>query len=156
MSQLGPERRSSPSERWSPLSELDQLAEGMRRMLEQAFGGAEWSSVLSEARTWAPPVDIEETDEGYVIEAELPGVKREDVNIELIGDELTVTGEIKERERKGVVRRRTRRVGQFELRVVLPDRIESEKIEASLDAGVLTVRAPKAERAARRKIEVKS
>ncbi len=156
MSQLGPERRSSPSERWSPLSELDQLAEGMRRMLEQAFGGAEWSSVLSEARTWAPPVDIEETDEGYVIEAELPGVKREDVNIELIGDELTVTGEIKERERKGVVRRRTRRVGQFELRVVLPDRVESEKIEASLDDGVLTVRAPKAERAARRKIEVKS
>jgi len=128
----------------------------MRRMLEQAFGGAEWSSVLSEARTWAPPVDIEETDEGYVIEAELPGVKREDVNIELIGDELTVTGEIKERERKGVVRRRTRRVGQFELRVVLPDRVESEKIEASLDDGVLTVRAPKAERAARRKIEVKS
>jgi HSP20 family protein len=156
MSQPGPERRSSPSERWSPLSELDQFAEGMRRMLEQAFGGAEWSSVLSEARTWAPPVDIEETDEGYVIEAELPGVKREDVNIELIGDELTVTGEIKERERKGVVRRRTRRVGQFELRVVLPDRVESEKIEASLDAGVLTVRAPKAERAARRKIEVKS
>jgi hypothetical protein len=47
MSQLGPERRSSPSERWSPLSELDQLAEGMRRMLEQTFGGAEWSSVLS-------------------------------------------------------------------------------------------------------------
>jgi HSP20 family protein len=78
------------------------------------------------------------------------------VNIELIGDELTVTGEIKERERKGVVRRRTRRVGQFELRVVLPDRVESEKIEASLDAGVLTVRAPKAERAARRKIVVKS
>jgi HSP20 family protein len=156
MSQPGPERRSSPSERWSPLSELDQFAEGMRWMLEQAFGGAEWSSVLSEARTWAPPVDIEETDEGYVIEAELPGVKREDVNIELIGDELTVTGEIKERERKGVVRRRTRRVGQFELRVVLPDRVESEKIEASLDAGVLTVRAPKAERAARRKIEVKS
>jgi HSP20 family protein len=156
MSQPGPERRSSPSERWSPLSELDQFAEGMRRMLEQAFGGAEWSSVLSEARTWAPPVDIEETDEGYVIEAELPGVKREDVNIELIGDELTVTGEIKERERKGVVRRRTRRVGQFELRVVLPDPVESEKIEASLDAGVLTVRAPKAERAARRKIEVKS
>jgi HSP20 family protein len=156
MSQLGPERRSSPSERWSPLSELDQLAEGMRRMLEQTFGGAEWSSVLSDARTWAPPVDIEETDEGYVIEAELPGVKREDVNIELIGDELTVTGEIKERERKGVVRRRTRRVGQFELRVVLPDRVEGEKIEASLDAGVLTVRAPKAERASRRKIEVKS
>jgi HSP20 family protein len=155
MSQLGPERRSSPSERWSPLSELDQLAEGMRRMLEQAFGGAEWSSVLSEARTWAPPVDIEETDEGYVIEAELPGVTREDVNIELVGNELAITGEIKERERKGVLRRHTRRTGRFVSRVTLPDQVDSDSVEANLKDGVLSVRVPKAERAQRRKIEVK-
>jgi HSP20 family protein len=101
-------------------------------------------------------VDIEETDDAYVVEADLPGVKRQDVNIELVGNELTVTGEIKERERKGALRRQRRRVGRFEYGVVLPDHVDDDKVEASLSDGVLTVRVPKAERAQRRKIEVKS
>ena len=112
--------------------------------------------VSREPAAWAPPVDIEETDDAYVIEAEIPGVKREDVNIELVGTELTVSGEIKERERTGILRRRTRKVGQFELRVTLPDYVDGERVDAKLDNGVLTVRVPKAERAQRRKIELKS
>jgi HSP20 family protein len=101
-------------------------------------------------------VDIEEADDAYVVEADLPGVKRQDVNIELVGNELMVTGEIKERERKGALRRQTRRVGRFDYRVVLPDHVDDDKVEANLTDGVLTVRVPKAERAQRRKIEVKS
>ena len=92
----------------------------------------------------------------YVLEAELPGVKREDVNIEVVGNELAITGEIKERERKGALRKRTRRTGQFKYRVRLPEQVDSTKIDAKLDQGVLTVRVPKAERAQRRKIEIKS
>jgi HSP20 family protein len=104
---------------------------------------------------WSPPVDIEEQDDAYVIEAELPGVKREDVNIEVVGNELSITGEIKERERKGVLRRRTRRVGRFEYRVRLPEQVDPEKVEANLDGGILSVRVPKIQRAERRRIEVK-
>src|SRR5439155_23229723 len=104
----------------------------------------------------APPVDIEEQDEGYVREAELPGDKREDVNIEDAGNEHSMTGEIKEKERKGALRRRTRRIGRFEYRVRLPEQVDASKIEASLDQGVLTVRVPKSERAQRQKIEIKS
>jgi HSP20 family protein len=135
----------------SPLNELGQLNERMRRMLEQTFGG-----VLDEPAGWIPAVDIEELEDAYVVEAEVPGVKREDVNIEVSGNELTISGEIKVREREGIIRRRTRRVGEFEFRVVLPNEVKPEGVDAKLNDGVLTVRIPKAERAQRRRIEVKS
>jgi HSP20 family protein len=154
MSQVLPERRSrSTARRWESQSEVDQVNERMRRLIEQTFGID--VPLPKEAVAWLPPVDIEETDDAYVVEAELPGVKREDVNIELVGNELIVTGEVKERERKGILRRQTRRVGQFEYRVVLPDQVDSETIEAKLKDGVLSVRVPKVERAERRKIDIK-
>ena len=150
-----PERRSTIApERWEPLRELEQVTDRMRRMLDETFGA--WPSLLTDVATWSPAVDVEETDSEYVIEAELPGVRREDVNMELARNELTITGEVKERERKGTLRRRTRRTGRFEYRVALPEQVDSEKIDAKLDQGVLTVRVAKSERAQRRRIEIKS
>ncbi len=157
MSQLLPERRTGTApERWEPFSELEQVTERMRRMLEQTFGGFAWPSPLAERAGWSPLVDIEETDDAYVIEAELPSVKRDDVNIELVGNDLAITGEVKERERKGTLRRQTRRTGHFAYRVTLPSHVDAEKIDASLADGVLTVRVPKSERDQRRRIEIKS
>ena len=156
MSQILPERRSRLApERWEPLSELEQLTERMRRMLDQTFGGFGWPSPY-DVGAWSPPVDIEETDDAYVVEAELPGVKRGDVNIELVGNELTITGEIKAREHKGALRRQTRRVGRFDYRVALPNHVDPNKVDANLADGVLTVRVPKSERASRKKIEIKA
>jgi HSP20 family protein len=86
----------------------------------------------------------------------VPGVNREDVNIEVSGNELTISGESKERTREGIIRRRTRRVGQFEFRVVLPIEVNPEGVDAKLNDGVLTVRIPKAAGAKSRRIEVKS
>jgi HSP20 family protein len=153
MSQLVPERRWTSRQERSPFADLDQLGERMRRLLEQTFG--DLPPALTETAGWVPAVDVEEQDDAYVVEAEVPGVKREDVNIELVGNELAITGDIKEKERKGVLRRRARRVGRFEFRVTLPNQVDPEKIEAELTDGVLTVRVPKAERAQRRQIEVK-
>jgi hypothetical protein len=65
----------------------------------------------------SPAIDIEETEDAWVVEAELPGVKCDDVNVEMRDSELIITGEIKERERCGVLRCRTRRVGRFDYRV---------------------------------------
>ena len=110
----------------------------------------------TEGAGWSPFVDIEEQDDAYELEVELPGVKREDVNIEVVGNELSITGDIKEKERKGAIRRRTRRTGRFEYRVRLPDQVDASKIQARLDQGVLTVRVPKAERAKRQKVEIKA
>lgn len=150
-----PERRPALApQRWEPFRELEQTADRMRRMLEETFGG--WQPVAAEALTWSPSVDVEETDDAYVVEAELPGVKREDVNIELLGNELAITGNVEKRERKGVLRQRTRRSGRFEYRLGLPEQVDADRIEANLVDGVLTVRVPKSQRAERRRIEVKS
>lgn len=148
MSQLLPERRT---EGWSPLSDIGQLNERMRRMLEQTFGG-----LLDDTAGWIPAVDIEEKDDAYVVEAEVPGVKREDVNIEVTGHELFISGETKEPKREGVIRRQTRRTGRFEFRVTLPGEVDPEGVDAKLNDGVLIVRIPKAQRMQRRRIEVKS
>jgi HSP20 family protein len=72
-------------------------------------------------------------------------VRREDVDVNLNGNELVVTGEVKERKREGLFRRRTRRVGEFELRLTLPDDLRESDIEASLAYGVLKLYVPKAE-----------
>jgi len=156
MSQLLPERRPRRTpERWEPFSELEQVGDRMRRLLDQTFGGLDWPR-MGEQAGWSPLVDVEEQDGAYVVEAELPGVRREDVSIELVGNELSITGEVKEEERKGVMRRQMRRSGRFAYRVGLPDQVEAEQVEAKLADGVLTVRVPKAERAQRRTIEITS
>jgi HSP20 family molecular chaperone IbpA len=61
-----------------------------------------------------PSADIEETDDAYVLEIDLPGVRREDLDIELRDNEVRITAEIKQKERKGILRRQTRRFGQFD------------------------------------------
>jgi HSP20 family protein len=78
------------------------------------------------------------------------------VDVELIGNELAISGESRQREHEGTLRTQMRRIGRFEYRVTLPDHVESDKVEAKLDDGLLTVRIPKSERAQRRKIEVES
>jgi HSP20 family protein len=136
-------------QRWDPFREFEQLQEEMGRLVQNV-----WPQ--GEGGPWIPVADIEETDDAWVIEAELPGVDRKDVNVEMREGELVITGEIKEKERKGVLRRRTRRTGQFEYRIVLPAPVKEDQIEANLHDGVLTVRVPKAEKAQPRRIEVKA
>jgi len=153
MSQALQERRTKDtSERAQPLSDFERL----RRMLDQTFGSFGLPALATESVGWTPPVDIEEQDDAYVIEAEVAGVKKDDVNIELISNELMITGEIKEREREGILRKRTRRIGRFEYRVRLPEQVDADKVEANLKDGVLSVRVPKREQAERRTIQVKS
>ena len=106
--------------------------------------------------TWIPMTDIEETDDAWVLEAELPGVDKKDVHVEMRDSELIISGEIKEKERKGILRRQTRKTGQFEYRVTLPGQSDAEHIEANLHDGVLTVRVPKSEQSKPRQIEVKA
>jgi HSP20 family protein len=104
---------------------------------------------------WVPPFDIEETQDSYILEMDLPGVKPEDVNIELRdGNELRISGRYHEREHTGTMRRQSRRGGEFEYDVILPGDVNAEQIEATLQDGVLTVRLAKAQPQARR-IQVK-
>jgi HSP20 family protein len=150
-------RRDSSSQpqrmqRREPFRELEQLQDATAQLFESMFSG----SGIPDAAIWSPLVYIEETDDAWVVEAELPGVDRKDVSVELRDSELAITGEIKERERKGILRRRTRPTGRFDYRVTLPGAADPDGIEAKLADGVLTVRVPKPEQARPRRIEVKN
>ena len=152
MSLLPTRREERGVERWDRFSELEDVRRQMDRVLDEFMSRG---PLAARADAWRPLVDVEETEDAWIIEADVPGAKREDITVELQGDELAVHGEIKERERVGILRRRTRRTGQFDYRVRLPGDVAEEGIEADLDGGVLTVRVPKSERARRRRIEIK-
>ena len=136
--------------RFDPWREFENLTGQMNQLLESTFG----PSGLAAAAGWAPAVDVEETEDAYRVEAELPGMHRDDVQVEVSGDVLTITGEFKERERTGILRRRTRRTGRFEFRTTLPSAVDSDQITASLQDGVLSVNVPKAAEAKPRRVEI--
>ena len=105
---------------------------------------------------FVPLADLEETDDAYLIDVELPGVKKKDVHVETDGRRITVSGERKEQKRSGLLRRRTRSWGQFRYEVVLPDEVDGEHIEAAMNDGVLQLRVPKVRTGQeRRQIEIK-
>jgi HSP20 family protein len=135
--------------RWDPFRELDELYKQMNHLLETGVG-------TEGATRWVPLADVEETDDAYTIEMELPGVKQDDVDIEVNGRELTVSGEVKEKERAGILRRRTRKVGEFSYSVTLPMEIDAENVSASLDDGILTIRVPKSQRERSRHVTIGS
>ncbi|MEU0245621.1 Hsp20/alpha crystallin family protein [Streptomyces sp. NPDC006235] len=83
-------------------------------------------------------------------------MKKDDITVELNAGDLAVHGEIKERERTGVLRSHTRRTGGFDHRVTLPQDTDEQHITAELTDGVLTVNVPKAEKARPRRIEITS
>jgi HSP20 family protein len=147
--------RSQPTrtpDRFDPFSQLEELQSVTQQLMNNMWSG----TGDGDGAIWSPPVDIEETDDAWVLEAELPGAEQDDINVDTQGNELTITGEIKEKERQGILRRRSRRVGQFEYRVTLPGDVDADGVDAKLKGGVLTVRVPKPDRARSRHIEIKS
>lgn len=145
-------QQSQPLQRWEPFQQLEQMREQMGRLMDDV-----WPPLAPGiGGTWMPLADIEETDDAWIVEAELPSVDRKDVNVELRDSELVISGEITEKERKGVLRRRTRRRGRFEYRAELPGQPDVEHVDAKLDGGVLTVRVPKAVGSRSRRIDVKA
>jgi HSP20 family protein len=97
-------------------------------------------------------VETEEADDAYLVRAELPGMKSDDIDVELSRNELRITGEVKEEAGGKTLRRRH---GRFAYRASLPGDADPEKIDAQLADGILTVRVPKAAQACSRRIEVK-
>jgi HSP20 family protein len=141
-----PVRRSAgQADNWRPLSGLEDI---YADLVQSVFGGSGGNG------SWIPSADVVETDDAYVVEIELPGARREDVDVQLNGNELVVTGKLNERKREGLFRRRTRRCGEFDYRVTLPGDLRADDIEASLAFGVLKIYVPKAHSAKSSKIEV--
>ncbi len=142
-------RSKNTPDRWEPFREFEDLYSQMGQWMDSAFGDGD--GFLS---GWSPLADLTESDDAYLVEVDLPGVKRDDINLELHGSELVVSGEVKEKEAKGERRHRSRRTGQFGYRVTLPEPVDEDKVEASLDDGVLSIRLPKTEAVKARHIEI--
>lgn len=144
-------RHHEPAEvsRFEPFFELDRLS----RQLGGYFDPwRQLPRLLDEVFT--PLADLEETDDAYTVEVELPGIKKDDVDIQITGRRLEVSGERKEKARVGILRRRERVVGRFHYEVLLPSDVEEDGVEANLDNGVLTIRVPKPASERPRRIEV--
>jgi HSP20 family protein len=142
--------RSTEPRPWDPLAEARTVLSQLSRFPDS------WSELLAPVRDgFIPLADVEETDDAYVIEVELPGIDRRDVDISIAGRRLTITGERKDKERVGIVRRRTRSVGRFEYDIQLPGDVDEKDATASMADGVLTIRIPKATTERARRIAVK-
>jgi len=135
-----------------PFSEFDDLFRRMSNLWESSVGRG--MTPMTGGMAWVPPADVSETEDAYLVEVDLPGMRREDIDIEISGQELMISGECKEREDRGTMRTQTRRTGRFEYATTLPADADGERINANLSDGVLTVTIPKTEAAKPRHIEI--
>jgi HSP20 family protein len=122
--------------------------EDMQKRLNRLFGEAPSPNNGDDGlffANWSPAIDIEETDREYLVKADLPDVKKEDVKVELLDGSLTIEGERKqEREEKGKRFHRVERAyGKFVRRFGLPNEVDASKAQAEFKEGVLNVHLPK-------------
>lgn len=143
--------------RWSRDPFFSQLA-SLQDDLNRRFGNLTNSEGEFPGQDFLPPMDIAEDGDKYTVKAEVPGMKAEDIKIDLTGRTLTLKGEKKqESETEGENWHRVERsYGSWMRRVELPQAVDAEKVSASYDDGVLTVQVSKAEEIKPRTIEVKT
>ena len=139
--------------RWDPWREIADKFDRYARAVEQPRAG---SQEVIATGDWAPRVDIAETDEAFVIKAEIPEVNKEDVKVTVDNGVLTFRGERKqEKEEKGKKFHRIERYyGSFTRSFTLPDNVDETKIKASFKDGMLNLQIQKTEKAKPKVIEV--
>ncbi len=142
--------------RWNPWNEMASVRDRFNRLFDDSlfpFSRGEESLGLS---AWNPSVDIYENDDNIVIKAEIPGVSKDDIHVDLKGRVLTLKGERKNENEVKEDRfyRREMSYGSFERSFTLPGEVDPEKIKADFKDGVLKVEAPKPEAHKPRQITV--
>jgi HSP20 family protein len=143
--------------RWEPVRELNTIQNEMNRLFNTFFDApAAPNSTQGMSRRWIPAMDLAETEDSFVLRADLPGLSEKDVNIELEDNVLTISGERKSEheERKDGYYRVERASGSFSRSLTLPEGVDPEKISANFDRGVLEVQIPKPEQRKPRKVTI--
>jgi HSP20 family protein len=135
--------------RWEPGREL-------QRMFEEMFGRGEGEEGSWVAGAWAPPVDLYETDDAFMVKAELPGLTKDDIHVEVHDRTLTLRGERKHEAEVKEERfhRRERAYGSFQRSFWLPTTVDANQVKASFKDGVLELRLPKHETAKPKRIAI--
>ena len=144
--------------RWEPLRELSSLQNEMNRLFNTVFDAppAGGGNGGGQARRWVPAMDLLETVDHFVLRADLPGLRQEDVAIELEDNVLTISGERKaeHEERQEGYYRVERAFGGFSRSLTLPKGVDASAVTAEFDNGVLEVRIPKPEERKPQKISI--
>jgi HSP20 family protein len=142
--------------RWTPRGNLQSFQDEMNRLFNQFFQGGTGEEAGWGVRTWAPPVDIYETDDAVILKAELPGVSKDDVSIAIHQNTLILRGqrkhdaEVKEENYHRV----ERAYGSFQRSFMLPTLVDQEHVRATYTDGVLELRQPKSEAAKPKRIAI--
>jgi HSP20 family protein len=141
---------------WRPFGkELSSLRREMDRMWDRFMGETPFPRIFR--GEWAPSVDISEDKNSVVVKAELPGMEAKDVEVNLTDNVLTIKGEKKEEKEQKDERRHVieRYHGSFERSFQLPGKVQSDKIDAVFEKGVLKITLPKTEEAKKKEIKIK-
>ena len=138
-----------------PVSRFGELRREMDRLFD-AFGSDVAGSPFRRAAAY-PALNVWDAGEALCLEAEIPGIRKDDLEILAVGNEVTIKGARKGLEgEKLKYHRRERGIGEFTRTVTLPSEIDADKVEATLNNGVLLLRMPKAETAKPKQITVKT
>jgi HSP20 family protein len=142
--------------RWDPIREMSAMQDRMNRLLSDLRVRPAWGEEEITKGAWVPPVDIYETTNSIVLKAELPGISKEDINLEVKDNTLTLKGEKKfEKEVKEDNYFRVERAyGSFQRAFTLPSTVQHEKVKAKFKDGILEVQLPKVEEAKPKQIKV--
>lgn len=142
--------------RWEPIRELDSLQSDVNRLFDAFFQGRGEGGASRGTRRWVPAMDLTETDRHLILRADLPGLDREDLEIEVKDGVLTVSGERKAEhtDRSEGFYRVERAFGRFSRSLDLPKGIDPTAVTADFDRGVLEVRIPKPEERQPTRIEI--
>lgn len=141
--------------RWSPLHQLSSLRHEIDRLFESPFStGVEEKQPFFTG--WGPAVDLFEDKDNVYVRAEVPGMKKEEIEISLHDGTLTLSGERKEEKHEGgEVVRSERFTGRFSRSFTLPSPVDAEKVKAGYRDGILSVVLPKAEESKPKQIQIK-
>jgi HSP20 family protein len=142
--------------RWEPVRELNSLQQEMNRLFSTFFDTPTGGNGTASARRWIPAMDLVETEDHYVLTADLPGLGQEDISLEFEGDVLTLSGERKaeQTERKDGYYRIERASGAFSRSLTLPEGVDPDAVKATFEKGVLEVQIPKPEQRRPKKVAI--
>lgn len=142
--------------RWDPFQDLIALQDRMHRLFDQTLTRSRGEQEDLAPAAWSPPVDIYETAEGFVLKAELPGLSKDDIDIQVRDNTLTLRGErrLKKDVKQDNCLRVERATGTFQRVFTLPNAFQTDKVRAVFKAGMLEVSVPKAEEAKPKQIKI--
>lgn len=141
--------------KWDSFDGLNRMQSRMNELFDEVFGRSPMVSATA-GNLWHPAVDILESHDAYLVRAELPGMKKDDVRLEVREGTLTLSGERKfDEPAKGVEYRRSERTsGKFSRSFYLPQKIKQDDIKASFRDGILEIHIPKVEEAKAKQIPI--